>query len=423
MPGQTETGYIIDNPHGKAWTRRIGCQLLKHRRAHGRGELLGGETIATAAEPGQPLDKAALQAIDQGALHIQQQRLATRPRLLGAIQHRHAAHTLRQRIEQCLYREGAIEANDQYPGLAILPVEPIHRGAGGGRPRAHQHYDVGGIRRAVILHQPVVAAGEGSQLVHALLHPRRHRLVEGVDALAGLEIGIRVLGGAAHHRMIRVEGPRTVSVHPVVVDKSADLVPMQGGDLVHLVGGAKTVEEVDKGHPALQGDAVGNQGQVLRLLHRAGGEHGKAGAARRHHVLMVAKNREPLGRERTGRHMEHSSGQFPGDLVHIRQHQHQPLTGGEGGGERPRLQGAVYSAGRPPFTLHLHHCGDVTPEVSLPLVRPGVGQLGHGRARGDGVDGTDFAQLVRHPGRGFVAIDHDQFMFHWDSSGWRSAMA
>ncbi len=268
-----------------------------------------------------------------------------------------------------------------------------------------------------------MAAGQLAQVVHALLHPRRYRFVEGVDALAGLEIGIRVLGGATHHRMIRVEGPRTVGAHPIVVDKSANFIPMQGGDLVHLVGGAKAVEEVDKGHPALQGDAVGDQGQVLRLLHRAGGKHGKAGAARRHHILMVAKDRQPLRRQRAGRHMEHRRGQFTGDLVHVGQHQHQPLTGGEGGGERPRLQGAVYRAGRPPFALHLHHCGNVAPQVGLPLCRPGIGQFGHGRARGDGVDGTHFAQLVRHPGRGFVAVDHDQFMFHWDSSGWRSSMA
>ena len=223
--------------------------------------------------------------------------------------------------------------------------------------------------------------------------------------------------------MIRVEGPGAVGTHPVVVDKGANFIPMQGGDLVHLVGGAKTVEEMDKRHPALQGDAVGNQGQVLRLLHRAGGKHGKAGTARRHHILMVAKDRQPLRRQRTGRHMEHRRSQFACDLVHVGQHQHQPLTGGEGGGERPRLQGAVHRASRSPFALHLHHRGDVAPEVGLPLCRPGVGQFGHGRARGDGIDGTHFAQLVRHPGRGFVAVNHDQFMFHWDSSGWHSSMA
>ena len=223
--------------------------------------------------------------------------------------------------------------------------------------------------------------------------------------------------------MIRVERPGTVGPHPVVVDQRPDLIFVQRGDLVHLVGGTEPVEEVDKGHPALQGDTVGDQGQVLRLLHRAGGEHGKAGAARRHHVLMVAKDRQPLRRQGSGRHMEHRRSQFTGDLVHVGQHQHQSLTGGEGGGERPRLQGAVYRASRPPFTLHLHHGGDVAPQVGLPLCRPGIGQFGHGRARGDGIDGTHFAQLIRHPGRGFVAVDHDQFMFHWDSSGWRSSMA
>ncbi len=95
VPCQTEARHIIHDPHRKAGARRIGCQLLKHSRAHGRGELLGGEAVATATEPRQALDKAALQAIDQRALHIQQQRLAARARLLGAIQHRHAPHALR----------------------------------------------------------------------------------------------------------------------------------------------------------------------------------------------------------------------------------------------------------------------------------------------------------------------------------------
>ena len=121
--------------------------------------------------------------------------------------------------------------------------------------------------------------------------------------------------------------------------------------------------------------------------------------------------------------MEHRRGQFAGDLVHVGQHQHQPLTGGEGGGERPACRAPCTVPAAPPFALHLHHRGDVAPQVGLPLCRPGVGQFGHGRARGDGVDGTHFAQLVRHPGRGFVAVNHDQFMFHWDSSGWRSSMA
>lgn len=134
VPGQTEARHVIDNSHGKAWTRCIGCQLLEHHRAHGGGELFGREAVAAATEPRQALDKTALQTIDQRALHIQQQRLAARARLLGAIQHRDAAHALRQRVQQRLHREGAIEANDQHPGLAILPVEPVHRGAGGGRP-------------------------------------------------------------------------------------------------------------------------------------------------------------------------------------------------------------------------------------------------------------------------------------------------
>ena len=92
------------------------------------------EAIATATEPGQPLDKAALQAVDEGALHIQQQRLAACPGSLVRSSTAMRRTLCGRRVEQRLHREGAIEANDQHPGLAILLVEPIHRRAGGGRP-------------------------------------------------------------------------------------------------------------------------------------------------------------------------------------------------------------------------------------------------------------------------------------------------
>ncbi len=215
----------------------------------------------------------------------------------------------------------------------------------------------------MILHQPVVTAGQLAEALHALLHPCRHRLVEGVDALAGLEIGVGVLGGTAHHRMIGLR-PRTVGAHPVVVDQRPNFIFVQRDYLVHLVGGAKAVEEVDERHPALQGDAVGDQGRVLRLLHRAGGEHGKTGAARRHHVLMVAKIDSPCA-ARIGPPWNTAEVNSPAILYMLGSISISPWLAVKVVASAPACR-APCTVPAAPFTLHLHDCGDVAPQVGLP---------------------------------------------------------
>ncbi len=83
-------------------------------------------------------------------------------------------------------------------------------------------------------------------------------------------------------------------------------------------------------------------------------------------------------------------GQFAGDLVHVGDHQQQALRCGEGGGERPRLQGAVQGAGGAAFALHLDDRGHGAPDVGLlfggPLVRP----FAHVGRRRNGINGDDF---------------------------------
>src|SRR5690606_10055421 len=55
--------------------------------------------------------------------------------------------------------------------------------------------------------------------------------------------------------------------------------------------------------------------------------------------------------------------------------------------------------------LQLHHLRHLAPDVPLARGRPGVGQLAHGRRRGDRVDRDDFVELVGHSGGGLVAVD------------------
>ncbi len=72
--------------------------------------------------------------------------------------------------------------------------------------------------------------------------------------------------------------------------QGAQCVIRQRHYLGYLVGGAKTVEEVDEGQPAVEAGHLGNQGEILCLLHIAGAEHGTTGLAYRHHVRVIAKN-------------------------------------------------------------------------------------------------------------------------------------
>ncbi len=69
-----------------------------------------------------------------------------------------------------------------------------------------------------------------------------------------------------------------------------DRLISQRDDFVDLMGGAKTVKEMNKGHPAFQGRNVGDQGKILRLLDAASAEHGAAGLAHGHDVGVIAKD-------------------------------------------------------------------------------------------------------------------------------------
>ena len=134
-------------------------------------------------------------------------------------------------------------------------------------------------------------------------------------------------------------------------------------------------------------------------------EHRETGLADGHHVGVVAEDRQRLRGQRAGRDVEHGRGQLAGDLVHVRDHQQQPLRGGERRRQRPALQRAVQRTGRAALALHLHHRRHAAPDVRPPLARPLVGQLGHRRGRRDRVDAADLVEPVGDRGRGLVPVE------------------
>ena len=67
-------------------------------------------------------------------------------------------------------------------------------------------------------------AGKLAEAVHRVLHDRRAGQVIRVDGLAGLEVDIGVLRGAADERAVGREGPGAVRAHQFVVDHGAHVV-------------------------------------------------------------------------------------------------------------------------------------------------------------------------------------------------------
>jgi hypothetical protein len=205
--------------------------------------------------------------------------------------------------------------------------------------------------------------------------------------------------------MIGVEGAAAVRQDQLVIDQRTQVVVRQQADLGHFVRRAEAVEEVQERQPRCQSGRLSNRCQIVRLLHRARGQHGKSGGARRHHIRVVAEDAQRLGGHCPRCHVEDRAAQLAGDLVHVGDHQQQALRRRERGRQRADLQRAVQSPCSPRLALHLHHLGDGAPDVGPALGGPLIRELRHGRGGRDRVDGAHFVEPVRD-GRGrLVAVD------------------
>ena len=143
--------------------------------------------------------------------------------------------------------ERPVEADLHEADLLALLVEILDRLVGGLGARAHDHDDALRVGRADVVEEVVLPADELRELVQRLLDDARAGVVELVDRLAPLEIHVGVLGGSAHHRVVRRQRALPVRRDEVVVDHRPHVVEGELLDLVHFVRGAEAVEEVQNG--------------------------------------------------------------------------------------------------------------------------------------------------------------------------------
>ena len=167
----------------------------------------------------------------------------------------------------------------------------------------------------MVIKQVIFPPGQRGDFRHIAFHQIGQREVEAVTGLPLLEVDIRVLRGAADHRVIRVQRLTTKALQRRAVQQRRQLLIRQHLDLLYFVRSTKAVEEVDKRYPPGDRRQVSHRRQVHHLLNVILHQHGAAGLAHRHHVLMVAKNIQRIGRQRPGADVKDARQQLPGDFV------------------------------------------------------------------------------------------------------------
>ena len=89
--------------------------------------------------------------------------------------------------------------------------------------------------------------------------------------------------------------------------------------------GAETVKEVDERNASLDRDQMSHGSEIHDLLHARLCKHRNACLACRHDILMIAKDVQRGCCNRTRTDMENARQELARDLIHIRNHQQEPL--------------------------------------------------------------------------------------------------
>ena len=380
--------------------------VVEHGFHVGGDGVLGGETIAAAED----LHTGDAQ-IGQRRAYVFIQRFAGSARLLGAVEHGKDLHRLGQGSGQMLRGERTIQMDLDHADLLASGAQVIHHFQNGLTHGAHRNDHAVGVGSTVVIEQLVIAAGQFTDGVHLLLHDIRQGVVSRVAGLAGLEKGVGILERGTDSGVLGVQRMVLEPADGVPVDQFFKIRVVQHFDLLQLVGGTETIEEMHERNGALDRAQMGDAAEIHAFLHTAGHELGKAGLTAGHGVGVVTENGDGVGADGTGSHMHDAGKHGAGDTVHRRDHQHEALRGCIGGGKGTGLQSAVHGAAGAGFALHLNQLHRLTEKVLLAVRGPVVHMVGHRAGRRDGVDGGNFGERVRNIRRGLVAVHRLEHFF------------
>ena len=131
--------------------------------------------------------------------------------------------------------ERAIEMNGQQSNLLALCVEILRDLLRRLADRAHGDDDAVCIRCAVVVKEVVLTPCDLCHLRHCFLNESRNGIIVAIDRLTPLEVDVRVLCRAAHHRMIRVERTTAERLNSIPVEDLRKVCIVHDLDLLDLM--------------------------------------------------------------------------------------------------------------------------------------------------------------------------------------------
>ena len=170
--------------------------------------------------------------------------------------------------------------------------------------RTHSDYDIFGIGIAVIGERFVFPSGNLADLNHRLSNEIRHGVIEFVRRFTRLEIDIGVLRGSTRYGVSRIQSSLPELGQTLPIEQRSQSLLVDHFDLLDLVRGTETVEEVQERHTRLDCHEVSDTGQIHNLLNAARSQHGETGLTGCHHILMIAEDRESLSGQSPCRYMK-----------------------------------------------------------------------------------------------------------------------
>ena len=397
--GEREVRHVIDDADREAGLGRVLREFGVDREDAAGRRVLAAEAVAAGGE-----DDVAAAGLAEGRRHVEVERLAEGAGLLRAVEDGDLLGRRGERREEGGADPRPVQADLDEADLFALGRQVVDDLLGHVADGAHRHDDAVRVRRAVVVEELVVRAELRVDLRHAALDHGRQRVVGAVAGLAVLEEHVAVLVAAAHRRMLRIQRVRAERLHRFHVAHVLEVRVIPRLDLLDLVARAETVEEVQERHPPLDRRQMRHRGQVHDLLRIALRQHREPRLAARIHITVVAEDVQRLRRHRARRDVEHAREPLAGDLVHVRNHQQQPLRRRERRRQRARRERAVDRARRPRLRLHLDDLRLRPENVLQPVRRPLVHEVGHRARRRNRVNPRDLRVSVRDVRRRLVPV-------------------
>ena len=154
-------GHVVVDADGEVVLRMRLRQLVEDALGHGRREFLRRQAVAAADDDRELRQRQAPggERFGDDGDDVLVERLAGRAWLLGAVEDGDFADGFGEGCQESLGGEGPVKADfeqSQLFALSIQRVDGLFDRAGAG---AHEDDDAVGVGRAVVVEEPVVAAG------------------------------------------------------------------------------------------------------------------------------------------------------------------------------------------------------------------------------------------------------------------------